>query len=119
MWTFLIYRCYTGQRGEVCGDTVNEKANSLDSKSQLLHTTIVLHIRQDAIQIPYRSLRRDVDSIRILTDYWLNDRGSTPGKRMQYYIGHNIRTASAAHKASYPISTGDAIPGDGAKATET
>jgi len=45
VWTFLTSRCYTGQKREVCGDTVNEKANSLDSTSQLPHTTSVLHIR--------------------------------------------------------------------------
>lgn len=38
---------------------------------------------------------------------------------MQHYIRHNIWTASAAHKASYPLSTGDAIPEDRPKAAET
>jgi hypothetical protein len=59
-----------------------------------------------------------VDSIRIETDYWLNDRSSIPGKSMQHYIRH-IWTASAAHKATYPLSTGDAIPEDMPKAAET
>ena len=38
---------------------------------------------------------------------------------MQHYIRHNICTASAAHKATYPLSTGDAIPEDRPKAAET
>ena len=38
---------------------------------------------------------------------------------MQHYIRHNIRTASAAHKASYPLSTGDANPEDRPKEAET
>ena len=60
-----------------------------------------------------------MDSIRILSNYWLNDRGSIPGKRMQHYIGHNIRTAPAAHKVFYPLSTGDALLEDRPKETET
>jgi nitrite reductase/ring-hydroxylating ferredoxin subunit len=34
---------------------------------------------------------------------------------MQHYFRHNIRTASAAHKASYPLSTGEAIQKIGLK----
>jgi len=60
-----------------------------------------------------------VDFIWIETDYWLNDRGSIPVKSMQHYIRHNIRTASAAHKASYSLSTGEANPEDRPKAAET
>jgi hypothetical protein len=96
---------------------VNEQANSLDS--QLLHTTSVLHIRQASIHIPYTFLWRNVDSTSIVSDYWLNDRGSVPGKSMLEYFRHNIRTAFAAHKASYLLSTGQGNPEYRPKAAET
>jgi hypothetical protein len=62
--------------------------------------------------MPLTSLRHDVDSVRIVTGYLLNDRGSIPGEGMQHYIHHNIQTASGDNKASYPLGTGNAVPED-------
>jgi hypothetical protein len=49
-------------------------------------------------------------AVGIATSYWLDGRGSIPGRDKRLYPLHSIQTGSGAHPVSYPMGTGWLFP---------
>jgi len=47
----------------------------------------------------------------IVTELWLDDRSSIPGRGRDFSLPHLIKTVFGAHPASYPVGTGNSFHG--------
>jgi hypothetical protein len=55
--------------------------------------------------VPIITQRRD-SSVRVAMGYWLEGRGSTPGRNKRFSPLHSVQTGSGTHPASYRMGIG-------------
>jgi hypothetical protein len=55
------------------------------------------------------------NSVSIVSDYGLDERGSIPDKAEDFSSRLCVQTGSGAHPASYPMGTGVPLPGGKAR----